>query len=254
MLAELKALSKLETLDLDATRITDAGLGELAKSRRCATCRCCAGGRHRCGDAGPGEGERTAQAEPRQHADRRSAGPKELTALGQLRKLDLSGTGVTSKGLAPLGKLTELRAPVADGDEGRRRGTRAPRRAEAARGAGPGRYANYRRGRAKPAPLKKLRVLGLRQANIRGKGLSALKDFANLRELYLGGSNVGNGTLPILAGFKGLELLDLTFTEVTDAGLKELAALGSLTEVGAGRLRAWPVEYPILPRVLSVSG
>jgi hypothetical protein len=86
--------------------------------------------------------------------------------------------------------------------------------------------------------LTKLRELNLSGTNV-GDGIVCLSKLRDLRELHLHGTQVGDVGAAGLAALVNLEDLDLGYTRVTDAGLKNLAGLTqlrklTLTDTSAG--------------------
>ena len=75
------------------------------------------------------------------------------------------------------------------------------------------------------------------KSRVGGGDMVMLKEFPQLRELRMGGSQVDDEGVSGLAGLKQLETLDLSRTKVGDAGLaglKGLARLRSLDLKGTG--------------------
>jgi len=77
--------------------------------------------------------------------------------------------------------------------------------------------------------LTALRVLDLSFTDV-GRGLSSLKTLAELKELKLVRTQIGDADLVVLGSFPRLQELDLTGNqEITDKGLKEIGQVTSLT-------------------------
>ena len=126
---------------------------------------------------------------------------KQLTAVRNLRSLDLENTKVTGAGLKALKDLQALslyRAPVTDA------------------------------GLKEVKELGNLLTLDLTGTKVTDAGLKHLKALKKLRTLNLSFTTVGDGGLKELKDLKDLQSLRLNRTKVTDAGLKELTGLKDL--------------------------
>jgi Leucine-rich repeat (LRR) protein len=88
----------------------------------------------------------------------------------------------------------------------------------------------------KPAP--KIRDLKLFYSEwITDQGMTAIKQWKQLKRLDLRGTRISDGTLEIVSGLTALEALDIAHTEVTDIGLENLNTLVNLRELALGRGR-----------------
>ena len=172
-LKELAPLTNLELLDLNGTQVTDAGLKELAHFKNL----------------------RILNLWRTQVTD---AGLKKLAPLTNLELLDLNGTQVTDAGLKELAHFKNLRilhlwrTQVTDA------------------------------GLTNLAPLTNLYVLDLNSTQVTDAGLKNLAPLTNLGVLSLPETKVTNAGLKELASHTNLSVLDLRGTLVTDAGVKEL--------------------------------
>jgi internalin A len=129
---------------------------------------------------------------------------KEMAALQNLQKLDLSRTHVTGAGLKEMVCLQNLQTLILDNT----RVTDA--------------------GLKELATLKNLQRLDLNNTQVTDAGLKDLAALKNLESLDLNGTHVRDAGLKDLAALKNLEFLNLMGTNVTDPGLKDLAALKNL--------------------------
>jgi internalin A len=76
--------------------------------------------------------------------------------------------------------------------------------------------------------------LNLDQSSVRGTEIHRLKNQTKLTHLNLIGTNVDDKALEHIGSFSQLEWLDLSFTKVTDAGMKDLSQLQHLQELYLG--------------------
>lgn len=86
----------------------------------------------------------------------------------------------------------------------------------------------------KLARLKKLEHLVLEKHAFSDRGMASVKGMTKLTWLCIGGSNriasaITDDGLALIAGHTGLENLDISYSKVTDRGLKHLARLKKLT-------------------------
>jgi hypothetical protein len=122
-------------------------------------------------------------------------------AKGRLKKLDLSGTGITGAELAKLPKafrpteliLARLRLSDDNLKELQQNGL-----------------------------LDKCETLNLAFTRISDKGLEALKDLKNLKDLTLWHDNVSDEGMKTLASIKSLKMLHVEFTKITAEGVRSL--------------------------------
>ena len=85
------------------------------------------------------------------------------------------------------------------------------------------------------ATLKQVHFLNLKYGNFGDRGLQDLAGMTQLRALDLGGcQNITNDGLAVLGNFKSLEALDLSGTNITDPGMKHVAKLRELRQLGLG--------------------
>jgi internalin A len=180
-LKELAGLKSLRWLALINTQVTGTGLKELA-------------------------GLKGLQGLDLRGTRVTDAGLKELAGLKRLQTLDLGGLTIDA-GLKELAALTSLQrldlacAEVTD------------------------------KGLKELAGLKGLQWLNLNSTKVTDQGLKELAGLTGLRELNLGNTRVTDRGLKELAGLKRLQTLLLSSTQVTDKGLKALAGLTSLEEL-----------------------
>ena len=69
------------------------------------------------------------------------------------------------------------------------------------------------------------------------QGLTAIRDWKQLKRLNLRGTRISDGTLAIVSKLTGLEALDIANTQVSDNGLDYLITLTNLKELSIGRSR-----------------
>jgi hypothetical protein len=109
-------------------------------------------------------------------------------------------------------------------------------------------------------PASKIKELKLYYSEwITDQGLTAIKEWKQLRRLDLRGTRISDGTLEIVSRMPQLEALDIAHTEVTDVGLDHLITLVNLKELSLGRGRlsnAGLVMLRMLPQLtyLDLSG
>jgi internalin A len=221
-LKELAVLKNLTTLKLSNTAVTSAGLKELAALKNLTDL-------------------------DLRNTEVTDAGVKELAALKNLTHLDLRNTEVTDAGvkeLAPLKNLTYLLLEDAKVTDGTLRTLREIGLLHALSGT------SDQDGKMPTSPDDVL-LLDLSHTPVTDRGLMELAPLKNLTDLRLDRKQVTDGTLRALReigllhalgkmsakGGKrptspdGVVSLDLNGTPVTDAGLKELAALKNLTDL-----------------------
>jgi internalin A len=202
-LKELAALKRLLYLNLEKTSVTDAGLKQLTPLKELRTLYLA---ETKVTDAGLKELTAFTKLQNLGLGGTRvtDAGVKQLAAVQGLKELSLRGTPVTGVGLKPLANLKDLQSlhlcsthlPDADLKE--------------------------------LAVLKNLRKLCLAWTRVSGAGLKHLAALPALQSLDLSGAKLTDADLKALAALKRLQQLNLENTAVTDRGLKELAALKGL--------------------------
>lgn len=139
-----------------------------------------------------------------QGVDLTDDGLKHISSLSELRKLSLSDTLVTPKGLSVLRNLPRLeilslsRIPLGE------------------------------RVNEPLQPLKNLYSLDLTGTQLTDKAVMNLPAFPKLRTLILRRNNLTDRCIDSLLRFKGLQNLDFTDTHVTGEGLKRLKGLPRL--------------------------
>jgi tRNA A-37 threonylcarbamoyl transferase component Bud32 len=199
--ADLRALAafpQLRTLELQGTKVTDAGMkyvGEL----------------------------KDLQSLDLLFAPVGDAGIKRLAGLTRLQMLTLSGRKVTDAGMRDLEKLRNLHHlalhDTAITDEGMKSlaGLAAMDNLSliSARGVGD-------EGMKSVARMKRLRLLDVFETRVADEGLKELAGLPRLFSLKLGKTRVTDAGIRALAGAAELRWLDLSDTDVTDEGLKEL--------------------------------
>lgn len=85
-------------------------------------------------------------------------------------------------------------------------------------------------------PAKQITDLNLFYAEqITDQGMTAIRDWKNLKRLNVRGTRIFDGTLAIVSGLTQLESLDIAYTQVTDNGLDGLVPLTNLKELSIGR-------------------
>ena len=96
-------------------------------------------------------------------------------------------------------------------------------------------------------PATGIRELNLYYAEqITDQGMSAIKDWKNLKRLNVRGTRISDGTLAIAGALTGLESLDVAYTEITDSGLDALVPLTHLKELSIGRSKLGGSELEVL--------
>ena len=81
---------------------------------------------------------------------------------------------------------------------------------------------------------------------ITDQGMSAIKEWKQLKRLNLRGTRVSDGTLEIVSHLQQLEALDIANAPVTDNGLDSLMTLINLKELSLGRRRESDNEVEVL--------
>jgi sugar lactone lactonase YvrE len=146
--------------------------------------------------------------EPRAPADRVTDDwLKHLAGQDALRRLELSGTAVTSAGLAhlrDLKNLERLNVCLTAVDD---------------------------TGLAHLAGLVRMRRLVLCSSRITGTGLRHLQGMKDLESINLHSSPANDAGLEAMGHLTSLRRLEIVHTEVTDAGLKHLAGLTNLRQL-----------------------
>jgi Leucine-rich repeat (LRR) protein len=96
-------------------------------------------------------------------------------------------------------------------------------------------------------PARKITDLNLFYAeSITDQGLTAIRDWKQLRRLNLRGTRISDGTLEVIGRLTGLEALDIAHTSVTDNGLDYLITLVNLKELALGRGRLSNASWQML--------
>src|SRR5262249_25983667 len=96
-------------------------------------------------------------------------------------------------------------------------------------------------------PAVNIRELNLYYAElVTDQGMSAIKNWKQLKRLNLRGTRVANGTLEIVSRLTQLEALDIANSQVTDNGMDQLIALTNLKELALGRSRAGEADLAFL--------
>lgn len=194
-LKELASLKNLTSLSLTSTEVTDEGIKDLAPLQNLKTLILWS---TKVTDAGLKDlaplKNLTSLSLNDQVTDR---GLKDLAPLKNLVKLELSSTKVTDAGMKDLAvhenlAVLSLNAAITDG------------------------------GLQNLAPLKNLESLYLHSTKVTDAGLKELVPFKKLTDLNLFGTLVTNAGLKELASFPMLTKLELRKTKVTNAGVAEL--------------------------------
>lgn len=132
---------------------------------------------------------------------------KLLAGQDALRRLELSGTAVTSAGLVHLKDLTGLQflnvCLTAVGDDG---------------------FEHL-------AKLTNMRRMTICASKITGSGFQHLKGMTQLQSINLHSAPVSDAGLEAISKLTSLQRLEIVHTNVTDAGLKQLAALKNLRQL-----------------------
>ena len=135
----------------------------------------------------------------------------DLAAAKRLRKLLLSGAGITSRtidNVLPLHDIEELTlqdTQILDEDLERL------------------------------ATLPKLKILNLRSARLSDKGLEALRRAPKLRQLHLTNNAFSDAAMSTISRMEDIELIDLrSCSEITDVGIAQLASLPRLRVLRLG--------------------
>jgi len=76
--------------------------------------------------------------------------------------------------------------------------------------------------------FSQIRYLYLAGTSVSNAGLGNIRDLSHLRELALDQTNIGDDGLECLQGLKELRLLLVSWTKISDAGLKHLEGLAEL--------------------------
>jgi Leucine-rich repeat (LRR) protein len=85
-------------------------------------------------------------------------------------------------------------------------------------------------------PARQIKDLNLYYAEqITDQGISAIREWKQLKRLNMRGTRVSDGGLAIVGSLTQLEALDIAFTEFTDNGLDALVPLTQLKELAIGR-------------------
>jgi internalin A len=196
-------LSELRSLALDDTRITDAGLAHIVKTRNLAK---------------PPRLEELLLSK----TNVTEAGAIDLAKLKGLRRLRIAETKITDAGADSLVNLTGLQdldvSNTSIGDAGLAALCKLPKLVKL----------NLYTTKVTDTgldPLKSLpalKWLNLDKTAVSDAGLPKLKTLTNLEFLHLGRTTVSDAGLPNLAGLTKLKELHLTHTHVTPAGVSKL--------------------------------
>jgi internalin A len=83
---------------------------------------------------------------------------------------------------------------------------------------------------------RQIRDLNLYYAEqVTDQGMTAIRDWKNLKRLSVRGTRISDGTLAIVSGLTQLEALDIAYAPFTDNGLDSLVTLTQLKELSIGR-------------------
>ncbi len=201
-LKELAPLVNLSSLDLSGMKVTEAGLRVLAPLQNLTRLSL-------------------------SHSSVTDASLKELAPLRNLTHIDLGRTEVTGAGLKDLACLTNLTTLGLHGstvtDDGLK-GVAHLRSLNTLILRGYWECNVTDAGLKELAPLINLTTLDLHRAKVTDAGLKHLAHLKNLTTLDLSRTLVTDARLKDLAPLKNLADLDLSETSVADAGLKDLAA------------------------------
>ena len=86
--------------------------------------------------------------------------------------------------------------------------------------------------------LRQIRDLNLYYAEqVTDQGMTAIRDWKNLKRLNVRGTRISDGTLAIVSGLAQIESLDIAYAPFTDNGLDALVTLTQLKELSIGRSR-----------------
>lgn len=135
-------------------------------------------------------------------------GLRHLATCRELEGLALGGTLVTDAGLSHLGDLTQLESLELDETEVTGAGLRHLK------------------------VLTMLRTLNLQECPIDGAGLNEISQLDQLVRLNLGRTCTPAEAFTTMSWPKGLKDLELSTTEIDDAGLEPILALRNITSVG----------------------
>ncbi|MDA1054882.1 MAG: SMP-30/gluconolactonase/LRE family protein [Planctomycetota bacterium] len=147
---------------------------------------------------------------------------KQLAGQDQLRRLELSGTAVTSAGLTHLQELTNLErlnlCLTACDD----------------------------RGFEHLAGMTRMKRLTICSSNITGTGFAHLAGMKQLESINLHSSPASDAGLEAIGKLTSLKRLEIVHTHVTDAGLKHLAGLVNLQQLHVHGPEAKADAFPFL--------
>ncbi len=256
-LKELAALKSLRALGLGGTEVTDAGLNELAPLNSLQSLSV---DNTKVTDAGLKElaGLENLRALDLRFTKVTDAGLKEVAGLRGLQSLSLYGTKVTDARLKRLAVLPNLRALNVGGTEVTDAGLKDLAAVKSLRALNLAYTKVTDAGLKELAALTSLRALDLHDTKVTDAGLKDLAALQSLRALGLRYTKVTDAGLKELAALKGLQSLSLERTKVTDAGLKELAGLKSLqslslddtkvTDAGLKELAGLKLNRLVIPR------
>jgi Leucine-rich repeat (LRR) protein len=209
--AELRSL----TLGVSGTRVTGAGINELAALKELRELVIRGGGPDNRAAALQRKGEMSGFKSLRRLAlssiPTTDAAFKDIGSLGELRRLQLSQVRVTDASLAELAKLPKLQSLEIHGDDRFTKDVTAD-------------------GLKALTGAAELRELFLWDFPMTEEGVKHLATMKGLRALHLYNTPVSDGDLKHLAALSGLEYLVLTnsHSRITEAGVKHLAALKEL--------------------------
>lgn len=224
-LAQMKVMTKLRKLEIGGSKLTDAGMADLASMTGLRELKI--------SNAGLG-------GDPRFGGDVKitQAGLAHLAALKNLQTLNIVPCrALRGDGLAALAEMTSLRSLTIAIDSTKWRSPLAkmppnPIDMEAARHI---------------AKAKKLQRLHLGQAD--DAALEAIGSMKSLRTLELASTKITDMGVGHLSGLTDLESLDLSYTPQTDEGLKHLAGMTKLKSLN---LAGCKIEGPGLKHLAAM--
>jgi internalin A len=218
-LKELAAFKNLTKLDLDLSQVTDAALASLRQIKL----------RHALGIAETGKQTRPASEDEIEilflNGTKVSpAGLKELAGLKNVVRVCVDRAKATDEALRGMREAGLLHALYADHPEPPHPKVKAPRSAEEVESFSLYRTAITDAGLKELAVFKNLRILDLSDTRITDAGLKELQCFEHLKELHLPGTQVTDDAVKIVAGLKNLRTVTFFRTKLTKEGLGQLRA------------------------------
>ncbi len=246
-LAHLKILTSLERLDLAKTRVTDVGLAHLKTLISLERLNL---EETQITDAGLAHLKGLASLRGLYLGKTRvsDAGLEHLSGLTKLESLDLSGTQVAGAGLEHLKRCTSLELLDLSGTKVSGPGLEHLERLTSLHRLRLGGAEVSDAGLEHVKGLVSLKELGLSGTGVTGPGLEHLKPLTSLRALYLWNTPITDAGIRHLGEINRLERLELGGANITDAGLKHLKRLKELrslnlrdtqvTDAGLKHLRA----------------